>query len=409
MLFIDIETSGKPVRKAGCRRCESYPDPKYLIAYEKSRLLEITIKDTETLTLFCDITNLPKSSFTTNYDKYIGGTNTKSISSVLEDVYPHIKSCDFVVGQNVLFDLNILASEYFRESANAQPLIEIGLLDEDIFMDAYEKIMLLIRECRYACTLEMATSVGVDPRFSRLADLVSNYNTDFNYRADLEELKYHNSLDDVIACEFVYGVINKFMNRIPQSIMDITDEIYPTSHLGDPDAKTEHELELKLKPAIFDFYHEKLESQYSVMYGSGRCVFSIKEIKKVRLFSLDSKYKLDGKTRYCNLLIDDYIDICGKCGSETIGSGYCSECSDAINVIFEKATEFINMKCDGGWIKFTDVKSLIPKMKHKRSGFLELEIKKNGRSNTVQMEKISFYIDNRIYEQFSLKVGSVKI
>lgn len=410
ILIIDIETSGKPIKNVGSRKCECYTDPKYLIAYDKARLLEITVKkykQSDSLTLICDCSDIPKSSFTTNYDKYIskGGI---AISSVLESIIPYLQWCDYIVGQNVLFDLNILASEYIRESENAKSLIELGLLDSDIFSDAYQLIMSLIKDCRYGCTLEMALASGVDSRFSCLADLVSTYNTDHNYRADLANLQYHNSYDDVIACEFVYETITKFMNRIPKCIREITDEVYPPKTLGSLTDETLNKLELELNYPVFEFYHKQLESQYSIMYGSGKSVFLIREIKKIRLFSLNSKYILNDVTHYCNLLVESHIDICGKCECETIGSGYCSDCGNC-DLIFKKATEFVNMSCNSGWLKVTEFKCMLPKSKHKRTGCLNIETSKIGRNLAIPMEKASFYIENRLYEQFSLKVGSAKI
>jgi DNA polymerase III epsilon subunit-like protein len=411
ILVIDTETSGKPIRISGSRRCESYPDPRHLIAYDKSRLLEITAKkykQSEKITLFCNAGDIPKSSFTTNYEKYIAIKGIPT-ACVIEMIIPYLKWCDYIVGQNILFDLNILASECVRESAKAKPLIEIGLLEYDIFDEAYQLIMSMIRDCRYGCTLEMALAAGVEPRYSCLADLVSTYNTDHNFRSDLTTLRYHNSYDDVIACEFIYETIVKFMNRIPESILEITDEIYPATIYGtESELEGLNKLELRLNLAVFKFYHEQLNSQYSIMYGSGKSIFLIKEIKKVRLFSKDSIYKLNGETFYCNLLVEDHIDICEKCNAETIGCGYCSSCSDC-DIVFDKATEFVNMSRNCGWIKLSEFKTMLPKTKRKRSGCLDIETSKMGRNITIPMEKASFYIENRIYEYFSLKIGSVKI
>lgn len=418
-LIIDLETTGLPMTRNSARRCDKYPNPKYNIAYDQSRLLSISLLDlslNQQITLIRNENELDDSAFSVNKGKY-AGKPCISMMSIIEQVNTYFSSDTIAIGHNVLFDLNILANECLRCSAKSESLIELGLYDRDIFVELHDKIIALIENCRYKCTLEMAKMLGIDDRNIGLSDVVNVLNTNSDYCGELKSLQYHESCDDVKACAFVYRIANSILNRIPKSIDDLTDTIYDPTTCGDESAIIDatHVVTIKLNYNVFYHYHESLKSLYSVLNASDRAEFYIKDIKKQRIFSLNGEYYVRNietgttETFHCLQLCDSYCSKCDTCGAEMVGEGRCSDCCKDDSV-FEKVAIFISMPAtDTLYISTSDVKMMVPKTSFRRKRFLEIETKKSGRRHTVPLTKIAYYVDNKIYEYFSLKIGSVKI
>ncbi len=161
LLFIDIETSGLPLTRKRTRRTEKYPSPNINIAYDKSRLLTVSVEFVDHFSerksddhfppgrkSDNDFVNtkswvrkpLDDACYTTNKGKYKGDYDIKTI---LDELTPYF-ACDYVIGHNVLFDLNIIANEAYRIN---HPL--------------YEHIVDIMKSCKYFCTLIMPYPTGL--------------------------------------------------------------------------------------------------------------------------------------------------------------------------------------------------------------------------------------------------------
>lgn len=433
-LFIDLETTGLPITRNYARRCERYPNPKYNIVYDSSRILSVSLleqhsggQENEPELLIRDERELANVEFKTNKGKY-KGRKCMSMMDIIERIYkrinpdpdidPHkrVDGAPSFVGHNVLFDLNILANECLRCSAEAKPLIELDVYSKDIFSELHDIIMLAIKEYRYCCTLEMAKMIGIEDKDTQLSSVVRILNSNDNYCGELESLQYHESEDDVRACAFVFRIANLFMNQIPESIDAITDEVYDTFEKGSQQMKnTKFKLQLKLQYNTFEYYHNSLKSLYSVKYASGKSEFYIEDIPNEHIFSMDGKYVITdlnseiATVSRSAMLVSDEVDYCVDCDKKLIGKGRCTNC--CINdIIFEKTEEFIKMSVDNTiYTKLSDFKNTLPKHSFRRSRSLNIETIKSGRSITIPYLKALFYVNNRIYEYFSLKVGSAKV
>jgi len=417
-LVIDLETTGLPITRNYARRCERYPNPKYNIAYDQSRLLSISVlptTQTEPILFIRDDGEIPDSAY--NYEANRGKYKSRKsapMTDIICKLLPYFSVNNLVfIGHNILFDLNILANECLRCSAESELLIEIGTYDRDIFSELHDIIMLAISEYRYRCTMEMAKMLGIDDKDIGLSSVVNVLNTDSNYCGEMLALQYHESEDDVKACAYVFKIINQFLNQIPKSIDEITDSIYDPHILGSTETATKYKLELKLKYNTFLFYHKKLNSARSVLYASERAEFFIEEINEL-LFSIDGFCTIidlatnEKTVKYVPYLVVDYVDKCISCNTDTISDGKNVRCTNCCinDYIFEKAEEFNKMNSKSIHITASEFAAMIPKHGIRRSRRLNIETGKKGRSYSVPNDKASFYINNKLYEYFSLKIGS---
>jgi len=407
LLFIDLETSGLPLTRKGARRIDKYPSPTINIAYSRSRLLTLScnlcdfdgkLTSTYKKLWIRDNTDLDDASYTTNKGKYKGDTPIRDIITQFNEL-----EWDYVIGHNVLFDLHILAHE-------------ARIVDE-----CYKRIMSAINECKYFCTLTMSKRLGVDESRTKLCDVVSELNHD----GKPTSFTYHDSCDDVLATMMIFE-LGMTMMYVPKSIDALTDLIYAAvvaaaapdvadkvDKAAVPDVADKVDkaaaATATLDEYAFKHYVSVLSPSHAVMYPSGRCVFTINHDRHItQMFSLDGTYTYNGVTYDCHLLCDEP----GKCpcGSAIIGSGLCTKCAVAEDVIIAAGDEFLAMKPDHSFVdSMSYVKTYIPKSTGKRMRCLPIEITKKGRSNMLPMNKVEFYVDKKLYKYYSMGVGASKI
>ena len=413
LLFIDIETSGLPLTRKRTRRTEKYPSPNINIVYDKSRLLTASV---EFVNHFSgrksddhfppgrksdnDFVNtkswvrkpLDDACYTTNKGKYKGDYDIKTI---LDELTPYF-ACDYVIGHNVLFDLNIIANEAYRIN---HPL--------------YEYIVDIMKSCKYFCTLIMAKMLGIEDRDISLSSVVTKLNVGDIYAST--SYSYHDSCEDVKATKFIFDVGTTKINAIPAEIDEITDIIYPpTTYVfsgTENTSGTENMLVMKVKEYAFNYYKKVFNASRAVYYASGKAEFHVTEVSELP-YTNDGLYHLNGTTYDCNFDADGYETECESCGlpaislvGEVVGS--CSKCINDNEFI--AAQQFISMEANfDEIIVASEFKKTIPKS-GKRMATLVIETRKKGRSLVLPKNKVDFYMANHIYKYFSLTVGSSKI
>jgi DNA polymerase III epsilon subunit-like protein len=424
-LIIDTETTGLPICRSKMPKHMKYPNPKYSIAYSSARLISVAfilddsindnISDINKCHFIRNNSDLDKSLYKTNGAKFADGVGV-SIREILDSIQSVVERCDYIVGHNVLFDINIIAHEAYLAN---HPL--------------YEILMSKIDSVSYFCTLEAATRMGVDSRFSTLEDVYKFMNDGYAFSA--QKLEFHDAMDDVKACSLILDrmIANSF--TIPAKILAIMDEIYPPNiFINDVNKDINCEdnnitLKIYLYCNGFDFYREKISYSHCSYNAAGLAIFQgvSNDIGKIKFQSINGVYILEtrcnsefnSELHKCYYAIYDDIYKCNNllrheftstetCGELTLGYETCDKCADSTSV-YEAYNQLIEIPFNQfNTYTTAEVKSLIPKDKSRRSGIIELEVYKRGRSNTVSADKVDFYIKHEMYKYFSLKIGSVK-
>jgi DNA polymerase III epsilon subunit-like protein len=386
LLFIDIETSGLPLARKGVRRIDKYPSPSINIPYDRSRLLTFSCiscgGETRKVSLGRLESELSDDCYTANKGKYHG---TSPMSTIANEVITYFKECDYVIGHNVLFDLNIIANEARRLE---HPL--------------YDVIVQIIDNCKYFCTITMAKLLGIDDCGSKLREVVTKLNTGDNYKNIT--YKYHESDDDTLATKFIFDIGTKLIDIIPESIDAITDTIYEPVIIGDRDLVPN--LFMRVPPFAFYFYKKSLSAKLAIHYASGRAEYFIENG-----LGEDYIFTSDGVFQYNSVIIDcHFINgceyTCDKCSHPILGVGLCRKC--VCDDEFRKAEEFKLMPANFDEIlTINDFKKLRPEV-GRRMSCLDIETQRKGRSLMLPKNKVDFYLDNSIYKYFSLKIGASK-
>lgn len=397
LLFIDTETSGLPLTRKHTRNLEKYPSPTINIAYEQSRILSISfiisnnsdIKS-ELREIIRDRSDLTDASYTTNKNKY--KEKGIPIGELINIIHQSLIKCDYVVGHNILFDLNILVNEAYRAGNTS----------------CYDLIMNIIHSHRYFCTLVMMKILGANDYQTTLDKAIDYLNQGVVFQNN--NYNFHESYDDVRATKRLFELGIELINPIPKSIHDITDIIYMPEIIGDISLKPMVNLVMYLKPFMFHYYVKTLSPKYCCNMASGRCEFYIECDLPMQLYTNDGCYTFNGVTNNCYYTCDDFDFKCKTCGKPNIGDYLCYDCAILEDEIIKYAEEFVNMEADMVFTSTTaEVKKLIPKDKSKRMKSLSINTVKKGRSYMLPNNKIDFYLEKSLYRYFSLKVGSVKL
>ncbi len=189
-MFIDIETNGLPKLKGYCK----YYDPCKFKYYDTSRIIEIayvlcngTIEYKRESYLIKPINFIIKNHEIHGITQEEAFKKGKNINEVLKLIKKDIKDIDSIVAHNILFDLNILLSECFRQK-------KINLVN-------------IIKSKKLICTMTSGKKYMKNNRNPKLTKL---YETLFNKTIEQE----HRALSDVIYCKDCYfGMINKMLNK----------------------------------------------------------------------------------------------------------------------------------------------------------------------------------------------------
>jgi DNA polymerase-3 subunit alpha len=131
VFFIDLETTGlMTVSKTNNIPEEKYPDYKDLEKYKKCRMVsigwlymekfeyyyEIELENINELLIIPESFIIPeKSTKIHGITNDFAMNNGKDLKSVLKKIGKKIKKCDYIIGYNVFFDINILLSELYNK------------------------------------------------------------------------------------------------------------------------------------------------------------------------------------------------------------------------------------------------------------------------------------------------------
>ena len=175
--FLDLETSGLPVRKGFNR----YHDPKESIFYDPSRIIELGLIICQDGQIESKKSYLIKPKDFTIYNSHIHGISQEEaeikglpILEILETVNKLLDPVSKIVCHNKGFDINILLSECYRCQFN-QLADKINKLEHD-------------------CTMEMGKlymNVSKSPKLTELYE--------FLFKQKLDQT--HRALDDAEACQ----------------------------------------------------------------------------------------------------------------------------------------------------------------------------------------------------------------
>lgn len=114
-IAIKIETNGLPEKKS----FSEYYDPSILKMYSSSRVVGIAIYSNN----FTKYKIIKPTDFTINNATILGFDNTYAIDKgiTLEEYFDQetievLNNCEGIIGHNIMFDVNVLASELIRQN-----------------------------------------------------------------------------------------------------------------------------------------------------------------------------------------------------------------------------------------------------------------------------------------------------
>lgn len=407
-LILDLETSGLPITRPGACRYAKYPSPKCNIAYNNSRLLSIAYigSDSENVTYAIrNNSDLPESCYTTNRNKYPNKAG-KFINEILREFADVIAKYEFIVGQNIMFDVHILLNEYYRLNTEEFILqVELGLEDYNFYDSAIRKLESMISECKYFCTLEYAIQLGVESKDISLEKL-------YNMLEGTETLTFHDADHDVAATKFIVQRILQREDELPGEIISLIKEIYPAKKYGSTERiASEHKvLTIRIPETSFDYYCNTLGAVFAEYHFAGFAEFYIREMPIRKICTLDGMYKFDGKCICTHMLLEeDTYSVC-KCGDKVPYSGLCETCSNTDSSLLAYY-EFVKLEPQYlVTITTSEFKNMLKdKGKLRRKLSIDFPVMKKGRSNAVPYNLVTFYLEKSLYLYFSAKVGSVKL
>lgn len=175
--FLDLETSGLPVRKGFNR----YHDPKESIFYDPSRIIEIGIVVCQQGLVIENESFLIKPDDFTIHNSHIHGIsqheaqlNGLPIKEGLKNVLKMLSDVSKIVCHNKGFDINILLSECYRYQFN--------------------ELAQRITNIEHDCTMEMGKLYMNVKKSPKLTEL-------YEYLFEKKLNQKHRALDDAQACQ----------------------------------------------------------------------------------------------------------------------------------------------------------------------------------------------------------------
>ena len=205
IIVFDTETSGLPI----CTRYKEYPHPSNLSSYDPCRLVQLSysihspkmielIKEYDSYVRPNGFTISEESQKITGITNEKVNTEGKELSDVLDVFMKDIEllgsSSVLLVGHNVLFDINVIASELFR----------LGRKEES------EKFHLMRTFCTMESTkneIKIERQMKNGRRYIKDPSLKEAFEF---YSKGMPIQNQHNSLYDVRNTAFVYRMFMKF-------------------------------------------------------------------------------------------------------------------------------------------------------------------------------------------------------
>ena len=198
ILFYDVETTGLIKTLRGVKPEEEYPDYKELEKYDKTRIVsigwlymkefdyeyEIVLENISECIIKPVGFKIPDDSIKIHgITNEIANEEGKKIKSVLKKIGKIIKDCDYIIGYNIYYDINVLLSELYRKKRNK----------------TIEKILKMKEDKKIICLGQISTQEAKPEKFYKYSNYAIPKQTDVYKKCFNEELENaHNAKSDVL-------------------------------------------------------------------------------------------------------------------------------------------------------------------------------------------------------------------
>ena len=234
VLFYDLETTGLVKTTRGLKPEEEYPNYEELDKYNNARIVsigwiymkkfnydnEINIENINESIIKPNGFEIPKEAIAihgiTNEEANMKG---KNIKDMLKEIGKIIKNCDYIIGYNVYYDINILLSELYRKKRNI----------------TIEKILKLKAEEKIICMGQISSKEAKPDKFYKYNIYAIPKQTEVYKKCFNNELiNAHNAKADVLGMiKIMYWI---YENKIKEKYIKITDipefENFEVSNFG---------------------------------------------------------------------------------------------------------------------------------------------------------------------------------
>ena len=220
VLFYDLETTGLVKTQKGLKPEDEYPGYKKLEEYDKVRIVSIGwlyMKDFD-FDYEIGIENISEQIIKSEgfiipeeVIKIHGITNEKAnnegkeLKKMLKKIGKKIKECEYIIGYNIYYDINVLLSELYRKNRNK----------------TIEKVLKLKKEKKIICLGQIASIEAKPDKFYKYSIYAIPKQTHVYKRCYNEELiNAHNAKSDVLGMiKIMYWI---YENKIKEKYVEIT-------------------------------------------------------------------------------------------------------------------------------------------------------------------------------------------
>ena len=220
VLFFDLETTGVIKTPRGIKPEEEYPDYKELEIYDNARIVsigwlymknfdydyEIEIENISEQIIKPEGFVIPEEAIKihkiTNETAIEKG---KDLKKSLKGIGKIIKECEYIIGYNVYYDINVLLSELYRKKRSK----------------TIKKILKLKKEKKIICMGQISSKEAKPNKFYKYAIYAIPKQTEVYKKCYNEELiNAHNAKSDVLGMiKIMYWI---YENKIEEKYMKIT-------------------------------------------------------------------------------------------------------------------------------------------------------------------------------------------
>ena len=220
VLFYDLETTGLIKTPRGLKPEEEYPDYKELEIYDNTRIVsigwlymkefdydyEIGIKNISEEIIKPEGFEIPEKAIKIHGIKN-EEANEKGIElkEILKRIGKKIKKCEYIIGYNIYYDINVLLSELYRKKRSK----------------TIEKILKLKKEKKIICIGQISSKEAKPDKFYKYDIYAIPKQTDVYKKCFGEELENaHNAKSDVLGMiKIIYWI---YENKAKEKYVKIT-------------------------------------------------------------------------------------------------------------------------------------------------------------------------------------------
>lgn len=303
-------------------------------------------------------------------------TSTENTINLLHKILINLQY-KTMISFNSIYCLHLLASYVYKNFSVYDFLIEMGEIEDNTGKLVYDILTDYIENLNYFCLKQHVMSIQPD-LFDYSTEVICSY-------LHLEEYKANSIIVNLFMC-----LQNLRFGQISSDIKDLIILLNPSED-------------------------NQIEYRGKMISGKFNSTF-LRHYNGEQIFTDDGFYKYQDEYYRCNYTFT-YLSIkCYKCGNSyccNIVSAKCPNCMVDDNAIDQLKKQLDMIVPDySATYKTPEIKDALKsanRLNSKRNFCYEPEVKKIGRSNCVAKNIIDFYIENKMYEIYSLKIGSVKL